>query len=198
MPSMSSGRRPASSMAFRAASTANAIGCSHQPTADARRTDPGDRDLVLELVARLRHGARLPHGRVLGRQRARLGVAGGLEQRHPHVVVVLEGDLHPHAHEHVVRVAADDVGGEPDAVVLLDGDDGHAVRRREARDPGVVVDRDPGNDGPPGDRRRCPARWSSSRGTPATAGAAAHRTRSTAGSGACRRPPTSRRTRSPR
>ena len=117
-------------------------GVDHQPAADLRHADAGDGDVVLELRRRASASAgRTWTSRVDGGERALLGVAGGLEQRDPHVVVVLEAHLHLHADEHVAGLAADDVGGEADAVVLLDGDDRDHVRRREAREPGVLVDR---------------------------------------------------------
>ena len=106
---------------------------------------PVSADVVLELVGVPRHGPEVADLRVLGRERALLGVAGRLEERDPHVVVVLEQHLHLHADVHVGGVAVDDVGGEADAVVLLDGDDRDHVGRREARHPRVLVDGEAGD-----------------------------------------------------
>ena len=83
--------------------------------------------------------------------------------------------LHLHAHEHVGRVAVDDVGGEADTVVLLDGDDGDHVGRREARHPGVLVDREARRPRPGPTPRPAPSRSSGSTGRRARAGGAAHR-----------------------
>ncbi len=103
----------------------------HEPTADLRHADAGDGDLVLELLRALRHRPRHARRLVDGGEGTLVGLAGGLEQGDPHVVVVLEAHLHLHAHVHVAGLAAHDVGGEADPVVLLDGDDRDHVRRGE-------------------------------------------------------------------
>ena len=168
----------------------------HEPAADLRHADAGDGDLVLELLrAPSASGARVMRRRVDGGERTLVGLAGGLEQRDPHVVVVLEAHLHLHAHEHVAGLAAHDVGGEADAVVLLDGDDRDHVGRREAREPRLLVDREPGDDRAPRHLGRRPLVRVAVRAHRDSAGGAARRSRSTAGSAACRPRPTSRRTR---
>ena len=132
---MSAGVSPASAMARLGGLHRERDRVDHEASADPRHADAGDGDLVLELVARPRHGAGVVDLRIVGRERALLGVAARLEQGDPHVLRELEDDLHPHPDVDVVGVAVHDVGGEPDAVVLLDGDDRDHVRRREARDP---------------------------------------------------------------
>ena len=121
----------------------------HEAATDPREPDAGDRDLVLELVARLRHRAGVVDRRVRRRERPLLALTGRLEQRDPDVLGVLEQHLHLHAHEHVVGGHVHEVGGEADAVVLLDGDDRDQVRRREARDPRLLVEGEPGDDRTP-------------------------------------------------
>src|SRR5579864_3603603 len=73
-----------------------------------------------------------------------------LEQRDPHVAVailaVLEHDLDRHADAHVLGLAADDVGLQPQLGLLLDRHQRDRVRQRHARDPGLVVDGE-GDDG---------------------------------------------------
>ena len=68
--------------------------------------------------------------------------AAGSKNGQPHVVVLLEHDLHRHADAHVVGLAADDVGGEPQALLLGQLDDGDHVGRVEVRVPRLPVDRE--------------------------------------------------------
>src|SRR5690349_14573259 len=63
---------------------------------------------------------------------------GGLEERKPHVFVVVEHDAHRKTDVHVVGFAADDARRETQPDLLLQLDDGDDVRRVEARDPRLV------------------------------------------------------------
>ena len=100
---------------------------AHQPATDLRHPDPRDRHLVLELVGR-RHRPGVPDRLVLGGQRPGLGVAGGREQREPHVVLLLELAPPPSCRRaRRVGLAPDDVRGEAHPVVLLERD--HRDRR---------------------------------------------------------------------
>ena len=78
--------------------------------------------------------------------------------------------LHLHADEHLVGGHVHEVGGEADAVVLLDGDDRDHVRRREARDPHLLVEGETGDDARDPTPRRPPIRASGSRGRPRVGG----------------------------
>ncbi len=126
---------------------------AHEAPADLRHPDARERDLLLELVASTHWAGhrprRLQRRVVVDRQRGRGRCARGgivrerLEQGEPHVGEVLERDLHAHADVHVVGIAVDDVGREPDARVLVDRDHGDDVGWREVREPLLVVDREP-------------------------------------------------------
>ena len=107
---------------------------AHQPPPDLRHADARDRHLVLELLGR-HHRPGVPDRLVLGGQRPRLGIAGGPEQREPHVVLLLEHDLHPHPDMHVARVAPHDVRRQPDPVVLVERHDRDDVRRDHLGEP---------------------------------------------------------------
>src|SRR5438477_6211069 len=105
MPSMSSRVRPASLMATRQASIVRSSGARYN------RRPMSDWPMP-EMTACRRNPARRS---VMKRAR--------LEERKPHVVVVLEGDLHRHVDADVVDRAVDDVGHQPHARLLLDLDD---------------------------------------------------------------------------
>ena len=101
---MSDGSRPASAIACFAAATVSVIGSTmrRRPTFDMPM--PVMATSSSNFFAPLGIG-RATSGRLVDRgERTLLGVAGRLEQRDPHVLVVLEAYLHLHAHEHVDRV----------------------------------------------------------------------------------------------
>lgn len=127
---MSSRVRPASATAARQASIVSDSGSTvtRRPMADRHARE---HRAVLEALVAGRGPGRGP-GR-LGHPVDRVERAGRLEQRQPHVVVLLEGDLHLLAHGHVVGVAAHDVGGEAHRRVPGKGHVGDHVGRLEAR-----------------------------------------------------------------
>ena len=166
----------------------------HEPPADRRTADARQHRPMLEAIV----GDGRSRGRALrfGHQFRRVGGTGRFEQRKPHVFAGFEADDHLLADANVVRVAADDVGGEVHRRVLGEGDDRDRVRRLEVGQPLVAIDRvrDDGRR----DRRRP---WATTRGcgTPGTPGRADGRTsgsRRTVARAAGRRRPTSRTTRS--
>ena len=124
----------------------------HEPAADSRLADPGQRHPFLELDGRdpAARGADVTVGR------DGEGLAGspgvGLEQRHVDVAGLLEQDPDGHPDAHVPGRAADDVGGEPYPVVFLERHHRDDVGRREVRQPLLVVDGEPGHHAPAGDR----------------------------------------------
>src|SRR5262249_52890718 len=63
----------------------------------------------------------------------------------------LEDDLHEHAEVQVLDRALDGVGGQPDPVVLLDGDLGHDERGGQPREGEAVVDGETDEPRPAGD-----------------------------------------------
>ncbi len=62
-----------------------------------------------------------------------------MEVGQPDAVVVLELDLDVHADEHLVGLAAHDVGGEPEVLLLGQRHDGHDVGRVEVGQPRLPV-----------------------------------------------------------
>ena len=186
---------PASAIARSAASTRECDRLDHESPADLRHADAGEGDLVLELLGAPRHGAGAVDLGIVGGERALLGIAARLEQRDPHVFGGLEHHLHPQPDVDVVGRAVHDVGGETYPVVFLDGHDRDHVGRREARDPHLLVDREPGDHAPSRHLGRRPVGARGSTGRRDSAGGAALRTPSSAGTAACRRLRTSRRTR---
>jgi hypothetical protein len=107
---------------------------------------------VLEAVGAERGARRGAHR--LGHPIDGVGGAGRLEEREPHVLVLLEPDLHLLADVHVVDLTADDVRREVDARVLGERDVRDHVGRLEARQPLVVVDGEADHRAPPGHLRR--------------------------------------------
>ena len=138
---MSSSVRPASSTAARQASIGERQRVAHQPPAHRRAADAREHRLVLEPVGRQRHVRRRQRG--LADQVAVVELAGRGEQREPDVLVLLEADRHLLADAHRLGVAVDDVGGEAHRRVLGQRHVGDHVGRVEAREPLVVVDREP-------------------------------------------------------
>ena len=110
---MSSRVSPASATAARQASTVSDSGSTIRRRPIAERPDAGEHRPVLEAVG----GHRRPGRRALrlGDPVGRVVAAGRLEQREPHVLVLLEADLHLLADVDLVGLAADDVGREVDA-----------------------------------------------------------------------------------
>ena len=120
-----------------------------------------------------------------------------LEHRDPDVFVVvgLERDRAPACRSSTSSIAAvDDVGREPQAVLLGDPDDREHVRQLGHRHPGLVVHRvtcAPSRRPDTGLVRRAPSSGTSGRATPAGGGSS--RSPGSAGTAARRRAPPSRR-----
>ena len=111
------------------ASTLSDSGGHHQLPAQTRHADPGHRDAgprtcpsrAIGRTDRMRSRSSRSSGSAAG------GSTGRFEQREPDVLDLLEDDPDGHAHVHIVGVAPDDVGGQPDPGVLVDGDHRHRV-----------------------------------------------------------------------
>ena len=126
----------------------------HEPATHAGAADAGQHRLVLEAVAG-RRGAGHEGLRRLDRVRP-VRLTRGREQRKPDVPLLLEAHRHLLADMHLVGLAVDDVGRQPDARVLFERHHGDDVRRREVRVPLLEVDGEPGNRGPARHLSRCP------------------------------------------
>ena len=125
---------------------------AHQPAADVGSADPRDDRLVLVAVV----GEREPHGRPCRFDDPvdRIGLAGQLEQRDPHVpssimVACSNSTRTSRAELHLVGLAVDDVRREVDRRVVGERDVGDHVRRGEVGQPLLVVDRQSDDRGEP-------------------------------------------------
>src|SRR5262245_5324613 len=127
---MSVVRSPASSIAARHASSVSSNG--------SRSTRRPTSDWPMPVMQTLRSG--------ISRATSAPAPGVGLEQRQPHVAariaMMLEYGAQRHADAHVLGLATDEVGGEPNAGVLLDLDDRHHEGQRGPRHPRLVVDRE--------------------------------------------------------
>ena len=123
----------------------------HQPAPHARLPDPSQHDPFLKLRGRSpgAGGADVTVGRDGEGLVRPLGV--GLEQRDVDVAGLLEQHPDGHPDAHVGGRAADDVGSQPDPVVLLERHHRDDVGRREVRQPLLVVDGEPGHHRAAGD-----------------------------------------------
>ncbi len=132
--------RPASATALRAASMVRLSGS----TPSLRPS----RDMPMPVIATLSSnlsGLTMGRTHCSGRSSSGTGPSAGPsvaygEQRQPDVFDLLETDLDPVAHRELLDRHVDDVGGQPDPGILLDGHDADDVRRRHRRYPHVLVD----------------------------------------------------------
>ena len=152
---MSSSVSPASATAARHASTVNDSGSTMSRRPSAERPTPESTARCSKRSVLTGAARRRAFG--LGDQLVgRVGRAGRFEQRQPHVLVRLEPNRHLLADVDVVRVAADDVRREVHRRVVGERDHRDRVRRLEAGQPLVLVDREADDGRAPGNHRRAP------------------------------------------
>ena len=124
-------------------------GVDHEAPAELGPADPAEDGAVLEALRADRWPRRPAHRG--GHPVDGIDRAGGLEERQPDVLALLEAHGHLLADAHVGRLAADDVGGQVDRGILGQGDVGDHVGRVEVGQPAVLVDGEPDDRGPPRD-----------------------------------------------
>ena len=192
---MSDGSSPASAIACEAAVDRQRDRVDHQPAADLRHADAGDGDVVLELLRALRHRPRHARRLVDGgerdpcRSRRWARTAGSTRRRRarsapaPSCPTCTSPGSQPTML--VVRRTRSSSSMATIAITYGGGKLGSHVCSLTVN-PATTARPTP---------RPAPTRSSGSTGTPAPAGDAARRTRCSAGTGACRPRPTSRRTR---
>ena len=145
---MSASVRPASATAAITASTASESGAAHEPPSDLRHPDARDRGVILGTRAAQRRAD--PAG-VVGRRDLVFGqlavrLSARNEERNPHVFLLLEPRPHAHADARRFGLQIHEVRDQANPRVRIDRHGRDGERRRVARIPLLMVDRDADDD----------------------------------------------------